>query len=840
MISHILPVLLLSTVCAGEQVAAREGILECAGGTPVEAAGRDPATEVVEGDQMSCLQLRHKNGSKPSSWPLPSIQRDGSKPSSCPLTRTPSEPWPPCLKRLSISTFIAQYGHKWVQLVKKMKTEPAGVFFDNSQIAPRYRNLTWYDLMDTIHGTNFPQNSFAHMGVHFGTWHRVYMWLMDYGMNQVSDTPWETVLAPYWDWTNPVETTALYGLMGRDGDPFDSQCIPGPFAYPEYNISIKNGFYPLDVKQWQCVTRAISQEGTARDDLEMASHLPAYPDVLDALVDQRYDNQPYDDSAMGAMSFRNNLEGYGGWNNEGVDLVKSGHRLHGFHNIVHLNVGDTMATLVSPNDPIFWTHHGNIDRMLQTWLVQNGDMYGTGYPKRVGKTPLTRGYPAQIYKVDPACHRIKIQMSANTLPGLGVFFKIGDGTNASFAAFLKCSYAKDPSGNQIVGEGSYGKRILLGFPADSPYAAFVPPVPELYTDPLAFKAKMEDGDMIYEAFTLTIKPTPPGQNQSVDAIAVAPNHFEKALAFGLLQPNWFAKANKVNTTLCNKTLHIPFGTGQQELRGLDFKAIAATHGGHMKMNLEGYSPDHYSMPGYMKQIFKMPLTMQFQGSFFTPVQTCYNTLPGMEAFGCKTNGTSQAPKDQFPVAEGIFSGQTSQKSYADPFSNTTALLEITSYECLSYEELQAQGYVIEGQAAEAQAQAMMPEAAKFCIVSGHFLGDRYKTEEELRREWNQTFGTNPLGKPPTRNLSSVEMNQYLSASLAAGQYPIARRSATALFEEVVDVTDHIYIGARPGGNAQDVLQPFAQMGIELSPADLFDAKTANYESLYEVPKGGAA
>lgn len=836
MLVRLLPALLLSAMCCGEEVAGPDWLQQCEGHAPGEAC-RDPAAEVGEGDHMSCLQLRRKR------WSLESIQhtldwkRHGwPHPCRCPLTKSPAEPWPPCLKRLSITSFVAQYGNKWIESVKKMKKEPS-VFSDDLNVAPRYRNSSWYDLMDIIHGTNYPQNSFAHMGVHFGTWHRVFMWLMDFGMNQVSDTPWETLLAPYWDWTNPVETTALYNAMGRDGNPFDHQCIAGPFAWPEYNISIKNGFYPLDVKQWQCVTRAISQEGTGVTDLEMASHLPSFPDVLNAMVDQRYDNQPYDDSAMGAMSFRNNLEGYGGWDNQGVDLVKSGHRMHGFHNIVHLDVGDTMATLVSPNDPIFWTHHGNIDRMLQTWLVQNGDMYGTGPPKREGETPLTRGYPAQIYKVEPACHNLTIQMSVNELPGLGMLIKIGDGSNASFTKFLLCSYAKDPSGNQIVGSGSYGKRLLLGFPKGSPLAAFMPKLSDLYIDPLVFKAKMEDGDLIYEAFTLTIKPKLPNGTQ-VNGIGVAPNHFEKALTFGLLQPSWFNAKNKVNDTFGLKTLHIPFGSGEQELKGLDFKAIAGTHGGHMKMDLEGYSPDHYSMPGYMKQIYNTPLTLQFQGSFFTPVQSCYNDLPGMEAFGCKTNGSSQAPKDQFPVAEGVFSGQTSQKSYADPLSNKTALLEITGHECLSYAELQAQGYVAEGQEASVAAQAMLPEAAKFCIVSGHFLGDPFKSEEMLRREWGQTFGHSPSSKPPSRDLGSVEMNEYLPASLAAGQYPLARssRGSAGRFPEVADITDHIYIGARPGGNAQDLMQPFQQMGIDVTHGELFKVDTANYETLYSVPQ----
>jgi hypothetical protein len=372
----------------------------------------------------------------------------------------------------------------------------------------------------------------------------------------------------------------------------------------------------------------------------------------------------------------------------------------------------------------------------------------------------------------------------------------------------------------------------------------MPPIPELYTDQMAFEAKMNrtGGErLIYESFVLTIKPRKEDKPNAelLDVIAVAPNHFESALAFSLLRPPWFNAANKCDSIISPKTLHTSFG--DQELPGMDFKAIAVTHGGWMKMNLEGYSPDHYWMPGYMKAIHNLPITLQFGGQFFTPAQSCYNDLPGMENYGCKTNGTSSAPKDQFPVSEGIFSGQTSNYKFTDPYSSQTALLEITGHECLTFEELKEQGYLSDENAAAEQAKQMMPEAEKFCVVSGYFIGSHAKDEMSLKAEWAQTFGSGQK-EPPSRKLGSVDMNKYLGASLAVGQYPQPRQSGE-FFEydykvddvEGVDVTDHIYIGARPGGNAQDSLQPWLQMGFDVSPADVYNTETARYESLYTVP-----
>jgi tyrosinase len=42
------------------------------------------------------------------------------------------------------------------------------------------------------------------------------------------------------------------------------------------------------------------------------------------------------------------------------------------HNPVHDIIGGAMTTMLSPNDPIFWLHHGNIDRLWVAWLAAGG------------------------------------------------------------------------------------------------------------------------------------------------------------------------------------------------------------------------------------------------------------------------------------------------------------------------------------------------------------------------------------------------------------------------------------------------------------------------------------
>jgi tyrosinase len=63
----------------------------------------------------------------------------------------------------------------------------------------------------------------------------------------------------------------------------------------------------------------------------------------------------------------------------------------GPHSDVHLAVGGTMATAVSPADPLFWLHHANLDRLWSTWQV--------GHPREKPPKPKTVLQPASMFDV---------------------------------------------------------------------------------------------------------------------------------------------------------------------------------------------------------------------------------------------------------------------------------------------------------------------------------------------------------------------------------------------------------------------------------------------------------
>jgi hypothetical protein len=77
-------------------------------------------------------------------------------------------------------------------------------------------------------------------------------------------------------------------------------------------------------------------------------------------------------------SFRNQLEGWVGPISPGPDV----------HNRVHVWVGGSMAPGTSPDDPVFFLHHCNIDRIWALWQQRNP---GQNYPevvRRVGSVGL--------------------------------------------------------------------------------------------------------------------------------------------------------------------------------------------------------------------------------------------------------------------------------------------------------------------------------------------------------------------------------------------------------------------------------------------------------------------
>ncbi|MCK9900278.1 tyrosinase family protein [Frankia sp. Cpl3] len=196
----------------------------------------------------------------------------------------------------------------------------------------------------------------AHKGPSFLPWHRqsllefealVHTVLPDFGI-------------PYWPWEldaalpNPkvatIWTAAYFGGNGASNRSWYIQ--DGPFVNWQAII--------LDSTTNQLVPR--SRVGLVRKFASDAGALtlPTQADVVDCLTEPQYDAAPWYDSQTTNPSFRNRMEGFLRHGSEPANQA----RMHGR---VHRWIAGDMGASTSPNDPIFWLHHANIDRIWSVW-----------------------------------------------------------------------------------------------------------------------------------------------------------------------------------------------------------------------------------------------------------------------------------------------------------------------------------------------------------------------------------------------------------------------------------------------------------------------------------------
>lgn len=178
-------------------------------------------------------------------------------------------------------------------------------------------------------------------GIHgsaiFLPWHREFLLRFELDLQSIDPS----VTLPYWDWTvDRLPTSSLWRVdfMGGDGDNND-RVTTGPFAFStgQWNIT---------------VTDPILDPGPAlRRALGSAGSLPRASQVNASLARTSY------------TPFNSDLEVF-------------------VHNGVHNWVGGSMSAGSAPNDPVFFLHHCNVDRLWAVWQTQH-----PGVPHFVGGGP---------------------------------------------------------------------------------------------------------------------------------------------------------------------------------------------------------------------------------------------------------------------------------------------------------------------------------------------------------------------------------------------------------------------------------------------------------------------
>jgi hypothetical protein len=178
----------------------------------------------------------------------------------------------------------------------------------------------------------------AHDGPAFFPWHRELLLQLENDLQAVSNDP--TVTIPYWDWPDPASWPFTDDFLGGDGVGPNMQVQTGPFAFSapaNWTLIQKDNLDDSNFLQRQL----------GADD--SAQNPPTDADVSVAMGLTPYSSAPWKDYST---RFRAQVQ-------------------YGVHNSVHRYVGGTMLNMTSPNDPVFWLNHCNVDRLWGDWQRQH-------------------------------------------------------------------------------------------------------------------------------------------------------------------------------------------------------------------------------------------------------------------------------------------------------------------------------------------------------------------------------------------------------------------------------------------------------------------------------------
>jgi tyrosinase len=187
----------------------------------------------------------------------------------------------------------------------------------------------------------------AHWGPAFLPWHRYMLVQLEFQLRQALNN--DSFRIPYWDWAADAAQPLLSPLwsaqvMGGTGSPVGS----GPFQRfgaggRQWEIRLaENPNTGVLERVSRGLRRALGAGGAVPGRNQVRTTVQNFP---------TYDALTWDQTAAG--SFRLALEG----------------PLHG---PIHNWIGRDMATSTSPNDPVFFLHHANVDRIWRAWQQQNG------------------------------------------------------------------------------------------------------------------------------------------------------------------------------------------------------------------------------------------------------------------------------------------------------------------------------------------------------------------------------------------------------------------------------------------------------------------------------------
>lgn len=256
--------------------------------------------------------------------------------------------------RKNVSEMTTTEKTDYVNAVLALKAEPITIAALPDAWAAGARNR--YDVYAWIH---MMVMGGAHGGPAFAPWHREFLRQFELDLQRVSGNPKITI--PYWDWVTVKQDTDA-------GWPFTNDFMGGMGTGADNRV--ETGQFAESAGLWTLNVTTGSSGGNARDNTtylrretgQDPTDLPTVALLQRSLNRINYDAAPIIEDFAGLTnaqiiaqldaSFRKSLEYF-------------------LHNGPHGWVGGNMMPMTSPNDPVFFLHHCNIDRIWSIWQQRN-------------------------------------------------------------------------------------------------------------------------------------------------------------------------------------------------------------------------------------------------------------------------------------------------------------------------------------------------------------------------------------------------------------------------------------------------------------------------------------
>jgi tyrosinase len=254
----------------------------------------------------------------------------------------------------------------YVKGVMLLKNEFPGPTTASLGIPGRSQPVSTWDLFVVWHHTAMmtmtpsTQNSrnAAHRGPVFPAWHRFMLYQLELNLQRVIND--DIFGLPYWDWAadgelppgQQIHSKVWAGdCMGGSGTPIST----GPFVFK----SASRQSFRVRIAGNSAGQLLQANRGLRRS-LASINGLPTKVQTAAAIAMKPYDATPWSVSSRG---FRNRVEGW-----QGADAPA-------LHNRVHVWIGGDMSPSTSPNDPVFYLNHCNVDRIWERWMTDHGRRY---------------------------------------------------------------------------------------------------------------------------------------------------------------------------------------------------------------------------------------------------------------------------------------------------------------------------------------------------------------------------------------------------------------------------------------------------------------------------------